>query len=152
MQNKLKHYAKVAAAYGLQLKDPKYIGQLLFLVIVLLISWSGVKAIQTNYGLQKRISALEQQNAVKKLENANLNLQNEYYNTDQYLELSARQNFGLAAPGEKEIVVPENVALAYTVDLAQPTKPATPTSKQPVYQRNFEAWVNFFLHRQNTSN
>ncbi len=75
--------------------------------LVLLISWSGIKAIQTNYGLQKQISGLKQQNAVIRLQNENLALKNQYYNSDQYLELSARQNFGLAVPGEKEINRPQ---------------------------------------------
>jgi len=39
-----------------------------FTVIVLLISWSGVKSIQTNYGLQKQISKLQQENDVAKLQ------------------------------------------------------------------------------------
>jgi hypothetical protein len=119
---------------------------------VLLISWSGVKVIQTNYGLQKQISVLKQQNELQQLQNKNLALQNQYYNSNQYLELSARENFSLAASGEKEIIVPQSVALSYTVNL--PTTAITTISsksKQPTYQRNFESWVNFFLHRPNSN-
>jgi cell division protein FtsB len=131
-----------------RLNDVRFVGQMLFLVIVLLISWSGVKVIQTNYSLQKQISVLKQQNKLQQLQDENLALQNQYYNSNQYLELSARQNFGLAASGEKEIIVPRQAALAYTVNL--PSAVATtvsPKSKQPAYQANFESWVNFFLHR-----
>ncbi len=131
--------------------DVRFIGQLVFVVIVLLISWSGVKSIQANYGLQKQISALQQQNAVQQLENNNLALQNQYFNSNQFLELSARQNFGLANLGEKEIVVPQNVALAYTVDVPALRPPVVAADHQPGYQRNYEAWVNFFLHRQNAT-
>lgn len=136
--------------YLLRLGDVRFAGQVVFVVIVLLISWSGVKSIQTNYGLQKQISALKQRNALQKLQNDNLVLQNEYYNSNQYLELAARQNFGLAAPGEKEILVPKDVALVYTVDLPSLSKPKP--KPKPVYQRNFESWVNFFLHRPNDGN
>jgi cell division protein FtsB len=132
-----------------RLNDPRFVGQLIFVIIVLLISWSGVKSIQTNYSLQKQITALNQQNDLQKLQNDNLALQNQYYNSNQYLELSARQNFGLAAPGEKEVVVPASVALAYTVNLpSAPAPDAATKAKQPAYQRNFESWVDFFLHRQ----
>lgn len=138
-------------SYYLQrLDDVRFVGQVVFVVIVLLISWSGVKSIQTNYGLQKQISALKQQNDLQKMQNDNLALQNQYYNSNQYLELAARQNFGLAAPGEQEIIVPESVALAYTADLPNPSKPDV-KSAQPAYQRNFNSWIDFFLHRQGNS-
>jgi cell division protein FtsB len=132
-----------------RLNDIGFLGQVLFVILVLLISWSGIKTIQTNYGLQKQITTINQQNSLQKLQNENLKLKNEYYNSNQYLELAARQNFGLATPGEKEIVVPEQVAMAYTTNLPSQTKPIEADDKQPAYQRHFESWVNFFLHRQN---
>lgn len=136
--------------YVEQFHDIRAIGLAIFGVIVLLVSWSGAKAIQTNYDLQKQISQLQQENQVQQLENNNLKLQNEYYNTDQYLELQARQNFGLGLPGETELLVPKNVAMAHTVYLANQTAQSRASSKQPFYQRNFEAWINFFLHRQSS--
>jgi cell division protein FtsB len=134
-----------------RLSDVGFMGQMLFVVIVLLISWSGIKTIQTNYGLQKQISGLNEQNNLQKLQNSNLALNNQYFNSNQYLELAARQNFGLAAPGEKEVIVPQQVALANTVNLPSPVKPVEAKTKLPAYQRNFESWVDFFLHRQDSS-
>ncbi len=130
-----------------RLGDARFAGQVVFVVIVLLISWSGIKTIQTNYELQKQISGLKQQTDVQKLQNNNLALQNDYFKSNQYLELSARQNFGLAAPGEKEIIVPQSVALSYTVN---PPASKTPSASDqlPAYQKNFQSWVDFFLHRQ----
>jgi cell division protein FtsB len=142
-------YTRKVERFIRQLGDVRFAGQVLFVIIVLLISWSGIKTIQTNYSLQKQISGLKQQNDVQKLKNNNLALQNQYFNSKQYLELSARQNFGLAAPGEKEIIVPQNVALAYTADLPENSKQPSANDQQPTYQRNFESWVDFFLHRQN---
>jgi cell division protein FtsB len=144
LQDKINHYAN-------RLTDVRFLGQALFVVLVLLISWSGIKAIQTNYGLQKQISELKQQNDVIRLQNENLALKNRYFNSDQYLELSARQSFGLAAPGEKELIVPKSVALSYTTDLPSDDDSGR-GSEQPAYQRNFESWVNFFLHRQSLKN
>lgn len=141
-KNKIKDFIK-------RLSDVRFAGQVVFVVIVLLISWSGIKTIQTNYSLQKQISALRQENDVQKLKNTNLALQNQYLNSNQYLELTARQNFGLANPGEKEVIVPEAVALAYTSDAAMPLQAPSADAHRPGYQRNFESWVDFFLHRQN---
>ena len=147
---KIKQYQKNLVFYGKQLRDLRVVGLLLFLVIVLLVSWSGVKTIETNYALQKQISALKQQNGVKKLANQNLKLQNDYLNTPQYLDIAARQDFGLAAPGETVLNVPPAVALSFTVDPPQATVPKSenPKTKQPRYQQNFQAWMDFLLHRQ----
>lgn len=131
--------------------DMRVLGQLVFGLLILLVSWSCVKAIQTNADLQKQISALEQQNEVKKLETQNLELKNRYLNTDQYLEISARRQFGKAAPGEKVLIVPKSVALARTVELpkeAIKTKTVGAVS-QPFYEENLEAWRNFFFRRNN---
>lgn len=152
MREKIKQYQQLLEKYTDQLHDVRVLGLLTFGVICLLISWSGVRAIDTNYELQKQISHLEQQNQVGRLANNNLNLQNQYFNTDQYLELAARQNFGLAKGGEKELTVPVGVALAHTVELAnsEQIQADSTKAKQPAYQRNFQNWMNFFLHRQTT--
>jgi cell division protein FtsB len=151
IQNKLEPYVAFARAYILSLRDVRNVGLLVFTVIVLLISWSGVKSIQTNYGLQKQISQLTQENQVRRLENTNLALQNHYYNTPQYLEITARQNLGLAAPGETELLVPQDVALKHTVEPPNAETASSEVPKHPFWQRNFEAWIDFFLHRGTTA-
>jgi len=134
-------------AYVLSLRDIRNVGVLVFIVIVLLISWSGVKSIQTNYGLQKQIVKLGQENQVAQLENTNQALQNQYYGTPQYLEIAARQNLGLAAPGETELIISKETALAHTIKMPGGGLVPSEVPKQPFWQRNFEAWMNFFLHR-----
>ncbi len=132
--------------------DVRLAGLLMFLVIVLLISWSGVKVIQSNYALQQQIAQLQQENAVQALKNDNLKLQNEYLNSNQYLELSARQDLGLGAPGETELLVPRSVALAHIVNLPDSgASSSPPSSHQPTWQRNLQAWIDFYLHRSTTS-
>jgi len=136
--------------YLQELRDVRVLGLVVFGALVLLVSWSGIQVIQTNYDLQKQISKLQQENQVQQLENTNLKLRNEYYNTDQYLELSARKQFGKAAPGETVLLVPKSVALAHAAALPQTTikSMATVATHKPTYQRNFEAWMDFFLHRE----
>jgi cell division protein FtsB len=148
MIEKAKSLYKAYFPYIYELQDIRVAGFVVFGIIVLLISWSGVKAIDTNYKLQKQISELQQQNQVFSLDNSNTQLQNQYYQSNQYLELSARQNLGLAMKGETEVIVPKSVALDYTADLPKSSaKTAAAHTKQPAYQRNFQAWVSFFLHR-----
>ena len=148
MKIKTREYTDKAVYYAQKLGDVRFMGQIVFAVIVLMITWSGIKSIQTNYGLQKQITALKQQNSLQQLQNGNLALQNQYFDSNQYLELAARQDFALAAPGEKEVIVPENIALAYTTNLPTTAKPESSSSQIPAYQKNIQSWVNFFLHRQ----
>jgi cell division protein FtsB len=132
-----------------QLRDIRVLGFAVFGVIVLLVSWSGVKVIETNYDLQKQVSKIQQENQVSELENNNLTLQNQYYNTDQYVELQARRQFGKGLPGEKLVLVPKSVALAHTVDVSRDdVQPGVYKSSghKPLYQRNFEAWRDFLTH------
>lgn len=140
-------YEPPVRAYILSLRDVRNVGSLVFVVMVLLISWSGVKAIQTNYGLQKKISQLQQQNTIAKLQNENQKLQNNYYTTSQYREVTARQNYGLASPGETVLLVPKDVALAHTVPLPNEKEAIPPAKNKPFWQENFEAWMDFFFHR-----
>lgn len=134
-----------------QFRDVRAIGLLAFLFVALMVTWSGAKVIQRNYELQKEISRMNQEVAVQELANNNLKLQNQYFNTEQYLELKARQDFGLGRPGEKQLLVPKEVALKYVTTPQSKAEAPTPSSRKPAYQRNFEAWVDFFLHRQDPS-
>jgi cell division protein FtsB len=147
MLEKIKTYQKHPIVRDL--RDVRVVGLLVFGVIVLLVSWSGVRVIETNYKLQRQIARMEEETTLLKLETANKKLENEYYKTDQYLELQARQQFGKAAPGETILIVPESVALAHTTDLPQDSddKKAAQQPAKPFYQKNFEAWMGFFFRR-----
>jgi cell division protein FtsB len=151
MLQKAKELARKYWPYIYELQDIRVAGLVIFGIIVLLISWSGVKAIDTNYQLQRQIVRLQKQNELAKLDNSNTALENDYYKTNQFLELSARQNLGLAQPGETELSVPKDIALRYAAAVPKASTAAIKASnKQPTYQKNLQAWVNFFLHRPQT--
>jgi cell division protein FtsB len=130
--------------YLKSLTDIRILGQTFFVVIMLLVSWSSVKAIQKNYLLQKQISRLEQEVEIAQLENDNQKLNNLYLETDQFVELSARRQFGLGAPGEKLLVVPKEVAMKNSIKIKS-DKDEAKTVDKPKYQKNIEAWVSFFF-------
>jgi cell division protein FtsB len=134
-----------------QLTDVRNIGLYLFALVVIAITWSGVKSVQSNYELQKQISTLKQQNAVMALQNANKSLENQYLQTDQYLELAARQDFGLAAPGETVLLVSKTEALKYIKPAISnvtiiPAKASGDTRSK--FVRNMESWRDFLLGRK----
>jgi cell division protein FtsB len=152
MFEKIKKYQE--HPFWQQFRDIRFNGFIIFGILVLLVSWSGVSVIETNFELHKQVAKLEQQNQVSELENNNLKLQNEYYNSNQYLELTARRQFGKGQPGETLLLVPESVARKYTVDIPDATKQAeaTPTLTKPLWPRNLESWIDFFTHRGTLDN
>lgn len=129
------------------LRDVRVIGLIGFMVIIVMVTLDGVRVLQQNFQLQQQIAQLEQEIIIQELENANLALRNQYYETDQYLELQARRQFGLAAPGETVLLVPEPVVLANSVAL--PEDIAVGGSEQPEikseYQQNIDEWGEFFF-------
>ncbi len=129
--------------------EVRVIGLVVFAIIILLVSWSGLKVLQTNYELEKKMAQLQQRNSLQKLENENIKLKNTYYESGQYLELTARRQFNKAAPGERLYLVPVNVAMAKTVDLPkeQVTAKKEPAPK-PRYQQNIDDWMRFLFQRK----
>jgi len=151
MKLRSREIAAKTLAYLRELRDVRVLGVHVFVVIALLVTWNGVGVIQDNYKLQKQIAGLRQETDVQNLENETQRLKNEYYNTSQYLELNARRQFSLGAPGETLLLVPQSVALANSTP--EPPKPNVKQAEQskprkPAYQRNFEAWMEFFFRRR----
>jgi cell division protein FtsB len=140
---------KTLIKYFNHLTDVRVLGLLAFGVIAVLITWSGLKVAKTNYELEKQIAQLEQRNSVEQLENDNLRLKNEYYKSQQYLELAARSKFNKAAAGEKLYLVPEEVELANTLESPQTAKKKKAQKQEraePKYRQNIKAWTNFLFN------
>lgn len=133
-----------------RLTDLRFLGQVIFVIIVILVSWSTARAIQANYDLQKQVAAQQKENQVQQLRNDNLKIKNQYLETDEYLELTARRQLGKAAPGEKVVIIPKEVAMRYTVESTIKTDDEvqqTANEDRPFYQKNLEAWNQFFFRR-----
>lgn len=147
----LKAKLKISNNYaGLSvLRDFRVLGLVALGVLVLIASWSGVRVIETNYELQKRIASTQKLNEIQQLKNDNIKLRNNYYNSDTYLELSARKLYGKAAPGERVIIVPESVAQKYAPDISvldntEKQTPQTPDNR-PQYRKNIDAWMDLLF-------
>jgi cell division protein FtsB len=128
--------------------DVRVIGLLAFGLVVILVSWSIVNVLEVNYELEKQRADLEQKNQIEKLQNENLNLQNVYFQSDEYLELSARRQLNKAAPGEKLYLIPRSVAMANTVGLpkSQRQLEQEKEQKKSKFSQNLEAWKKFLFH------
>ena len=112
------------------------------LLVALLITvswmWGTVEAIQQNFELQQQVDGLNQQISYQELENQTLQFENQYYNSNEYLELSARQHLNLASPGEKLLILPPTTVS----DKSTPQD----TTVTPITRRsNFQQWMYFLF-------
>ena len=151
VRDKIQKIIETAKKY--QLQDPRTWGLIAFAFMAATVTWSGAKAIQLNFELQKKVVAIDEQNKVQSLQNETQKLKNEYFKSDEFKELSARRLLGKAAPGERVFIVPKDVALKYASpeSLAVAPKKVQSPLKLPKYQQNFQDWIDFFFHRTPSS-
>ncbi len=119
------------------------IGVYIALIVALSVSWASIKIIQRNYNLLKEIAVEEQQVEINEKKVANQKLLNDYYKSDDYLELAARRELNKAAPGEKLIVIPKSVALSKLPKLPAEAK----TDSKELETSNWQAWLDFLSGR-----
>ncbi len=111
---------------------------LVALLITLSWVWGTVQAIQQNFELQQQVDGLSQQIAYQDLQNQTLQFENQYYNSNEYLELSAREHLNKANAGEKLLILPPTTVS----DKGSSLQPAvTPISKRS----NFQQWIYFLF-------
>ena len=99
-------------------------------------AWGSVQAMERNYSLQKSVDYKQRELSLARLEKDKLKYEQNYYMSDEYKELAAREKLGLVTPGEKVLILPPN-----TVSANEEQKQSfTP---QAVEQSNIQQWINF---------
>ncbi len=124
--------------------DPRLFGLVLLALIGISVVWNGARVVQQNYTLLQRIAVLEEENRILEIQNSNKKIQNAYYATPEFAELKARRVNGKAAPGEQVYIVTKDVALAALKTPEPEVEIESASEDKPTYQKNFEAWINFF--------
>lgn len=113
------------------------------IIVAFLISmgwvWGTVQTLQKNFTYQQQVDALTQNVELERLRNENLEFQQQYFRSEEFLELSARQRLGKAAPGEKLIILPDSRNIVDTVTPGATSQTAT------VKSSNLAQWVRFFF-------
>ncbi len=103
--------------------------------------WGSLGVLQRNYALQKELDDKSRQLIVAQLDTASAQLEQRYYQTDEYKELAVRERLGLVTPGESVLILPPNSESAKNADIA-----ATKTSSiEPVPTSNLLQWINFLF-------
>lgn len=104
--------------------------------VVLILVFMIVRSLEQNYQSESYIKESLLENEIQEIENENLALQQEYYSSTEFLELSARKA-NKAYPGENLVILPDtgddskvNVGVA-----------STPTDERS----NIEKWFEFLF-------
>ena len=108
-----------------------------------MITSATIKQIDRNHQLEALVAERNRQQTFLEQQIANQKLENQFYQTDYYLELEARRQFGLVAKGESLIILQRrqiNDQLANWSDKSG----SLPTGVTP---SNWQLWWQFFWGR-----
>ncbi len=106
-------------------------------------AWGSIEMMQRNYTLQKSLDLKQREQKVVELQTDALAYQQKYYQSDEYQELAAREYAGLAAPGEKVLILPPNTAQADSTTME--SSQTTSTIVTPATTSNVKQWINFLF-------
>ena len=109
----------------------------LMVVIVAVAVWMAmvIQVLNNNYKLQRQVDNAKLDSQMLELENQNLRLEQLYYRTDEYMELSARSLLGKALPGEHLVVLPR---------VSHASK-AKRSGRAVATKSNFDQWLDFLF-------
>ena len=108
----------------------------------LMWTWGSISAMTRNWTLSQELIERERQKALLELEVETLELENEYYHSNEYKELSARKYQNKKLPGETMIYLPANSEAAKAKhDNINNTDSAVDTPQLA----NFEQWMAFLF-------
>ena len=115
----------------------------LFSIPFLLLVWliGSISSLTRNWSLQQEIAEKETEKAYLELQVDNLELENQYYASEEYQELSARKLQNKKLAGETLVYLPKNSERAKSKH-----KEATTEQKILKNERsNFDQWMNFLF-------
>ncbi|MDR0955863.1 MAG: septum formation initiator family protein [Candidatus Nomurabacteria bacterium] len=111
--------------------------------------WQAIGSLNKNYQLQQQVDQGNLENQVADLQNQNLQLQQSYYQTDEYLELQARDKLNKALPGEHLVILPKTGSSDQSTEDVLDNVDSTAQTTQAVdNSTNFEKWMRFLFGKE----
>lgn len=117
--------------------------QIVGIVIAAGLILNTVTAVQKNYRLQAQVDELEEEIEILELENQNLTYNIAYYQTDEFLELAAREKFNKKASGERAVALPKE-----EVTYVSPEERANQAEPKPQHLENLDQWLYFLFGQE----
>ncbi len=117
----------------------------MLIIVGVAVFWLGfmtitIDVMNRNYRLQRQVDQGVLDNQVIEIQNENLRLEQAYYKTNEYLELSARALLGKALPGEHLVLLKR----AEVADTNQGK-----TNQQFEQRSNLDQWLDFLSGKHN---
>lgn len=113
----------------------------LVLAVILCLMWTyqSIVAMSRNWELTETLAKEKRELQLIEIETEELELENQYYGSNEYQELLARKFLDKQLPGENMVVMPSNSDEAKK---KHDTQPSIVVEKQ---YTNFEKWINFLF-------
>ena len=104
-------------------------------------TWGSVSSMSRNWELAGQVAEAERRLALLQLEVETMRYENEYYASDEYLELEARRLQNKVGDGESLVYLPENSEAAKH----KHDESATETTISEQVASNLEQWLQFLF-------
>ena len=113
---------------------------ILFVAIILCLIWTygAIDSMSRNWQLEEKLKTRKLEAAKLKIEVETLELEQEYYQTEEYKELMARIKSNKMQPGETMVIMPKNSESAINRHTETAPEMTTPRS-------NFSQWLDFLF-------
>ena len=105
-------------------------------------TWGAIASVTRNWELAQQLTNNKRQVEVLKLETENLQLENDFYKTPEYQELSARRLQNKKFPGETMVYLPDN---SETAKNKHQNASASTTIASSNNYNNFDQWMMFLF-------
>ncbi len=118
---------------------------ILIVAVVLCLAWTygSITAMTRNWTLAQELISRQREKALLELEVETLELENEYYLSEEYQEIAARKYHNKKLPGETMIYLPDNSTAAKQKD--SETSSPTVNTPTPEEKSNFAQWMAFLF-------
>ncbi len=102
-------------------------------------TWGAITSITRNWELEQRLTNKKRELTLLQLEIETIELENKYYASEEYQELSVREKQNKVAEGESMIYLPDNSDYAKHKDTIM-----SPVQLEEEEEKtNFEQWISF---------
>ena len=108
------------------------------IIVCCFFAWGLISSISRNWELEEKLNEHKLTAIKTQIEVEKLKLEQQYYQTDEYQELIARQKLGKMMPGETMVVLPQNSARARE-------KYANLGNIEVEEKSNFEQWLDLLF-------